>query len=75
MRGGWSEGELGGVTPQETSLLSCSASVRSKTPGRTVRYKVQSWSWSWSGMEKLISVINLVSPPPVSCVNLNIQQS
>ena len=64
----------GGVTPHEASLLSCSASVRSKTPGRAVRFKVQSWSW----MEKLISVINLVlSPPPVSCVsvNLNIQQS
>ena len=27
--------ELCGVTPQETSVLSCSASVRSKTPGRT----------------------------------------
>ena len=67
---GWSELS---DTAGNISVLSCSASVRSKTPGRTVRYKVQ--SWSWSGMEKLISVINLVSPPPVSCVNLNIQQS
>ena len=46
------------MTPQETSLLSCSASVRSKTPGWTGRYKAQSW-----GREN-INLSNLLSSTP-----------